>query len=181
MNETIERIKRTASLQLPPQKVKYNGADVEGDEKRTRDFLEPFGYGWFATHERNKYERWDIEGHQVDLSEEESPGEFARVEVKSRPKPNTYPTWIIDSYKVDYLLENFPDDMNYFVNVCEGRYELYDMRLIANSPKVKSMAKMWNGGSELKTFYKFDKTMYIIELSSGELGPGAEYNEKFGK
>ena len=173
----IELIKLAAAKMLPPEKPKskkYNGADVDGDEKRTRDFLGKFGTDWIVTSERNKYERWDIEGTDKH-------NQFTRVEVKSRPQANTYPTWIIDSYKVDWLLDNHPLDNNYFVNVCEGRYELYDLRYIQTCKKVKTRAKMWNGGTEAKEFYQFDKKEFIIELSTGELGLGALSNESFGE
>ena len=176
MNKAIERIKFEASKMLPPEKVKklkYNGADVDGDEKRVRDFLNKLGGEFKVTSERNKYERWDLEGNDQHK-------EVTKVEVKTRPKANDYDTWIIDSYKVDHMLKEYPMDNNYFVNVCEGRYELYDMRYIASCPTVKTRAQMWNGGSELKTFYKFPKAEFVIELSTGEIGRGALDNESFG-
>ena len=177
MNKRIEAIKLAASKMLPPEntkKKKYNGADVDGDEKRTRDFLNALGGDFKVTSTNNKYERWDIEGTDQHK-------QTTKVEVKSRPKANDYDTWIIDSYKVDHMLKEFPLDNNYFVNVCEGRYEVYDMNYIAGCKIVHTRAKMWNGGTEPKTFYKFDKAEFLIELSTGEIGRGALNNESFGE
>ena len=39
MNEAVRKLKFEAMGQLVPKKEKYNGADVEGDEERTKDFL----------------------------------------------------------------------------------------------------------------------------------------------
>ena len=172
MNPAIERIKFEAMAQLTPKKEKYNGADVDGDENRTKDFFNNLGGKFEVTSGRNKFERWDIEG--IDHH-----GQKTWIEVKTRPAVNTYDTWIIDTYKVDWMLNEFPHDPCYFVNVCQGEYHVYDMRYIATAPQKPVTAKMWNGTTQAKNFYFFKKDMFLTELSKGVEGKGAEFNEIF--
>ena len=80
------------------------------------------------------------------------------------------------------MLDNFPDDPCYFVNVSrEGEYHLYDMRWIATTRSNYANAKMWNGGYEKKRFYFFPKDMFMINLATGEYGKGSLVNETFGR
>lgn len=179
MNEAIERIKREAAKQLPPNHAYrpqfYNGMETDSDEKQVRDLLNEQGWGEFkVTSDTNKYERWDLEGtDKFDRT--------ARIEVKSRT-PNDYTSWIIDTYKVDWMLNEFPFDTNYYVNVCNGAFHVYDMNYIKSCYVKKNVrSRMHNGTYELRNFYMFEKRMFMIELSTGELGAGSLMNDSFGK
>ena len=176
MNETIAMIKRKAELQLPPRKSSYSPGHTTRDEYQARDILlnSKWGKEWFATRDRNKMERWDIEG--VDEH-----GLFTRMELKTRPpEKKKWDTWIIDMYKVDWLLDNHPFDANYFVNCCEGKMHLFDMNYIRNCHFRKGVGcRMQDGSFEKRDFYYVPKDMFIVDLVSGEFGGGADLNETF--
>ena len=176
MNETIRLIREVASRQLPPL---YNtGVDPDNDEKAVRDLLLKMEYGkndWKVTSDWNKFERWDIQGT-------DEYGVTNRFEVKSRPtaKGEKWPTWIIDVYKVDYMMDNFGHEPNYFVNACDGRFEVYDMEYIKYHCDIRNNVPSWiNGKKELRDFYYIPKDMFMIELVTGELGKGSELNQTF--
>lgn len=161
---------------LPPEaqyKPKtYNGFDTAADEDEVARLMEPYGYDWITTRARNKMERWDVEGYNPY-------DHFVRIETKTRT-PNTYPSWIIDTYKVDYMLKHFPNDLNYYVNVCGGEFHLYDMLYIQDCFIKKNVrSRMHDGSYEFRDFYMFEKRNYLIELTSKELGPASETNPIF--
>ena len=180
MNEAIKMLKREAAKRLPPKPaVSENytsNVDSAGDEIKLRDLLTNMGWGsdWKCTADRNKMERWDVEG--LDPW-----SQTTRLELKSRPAfKSKYKTWIVDMYKVDWMLENFPFDNNYFVNSCEGKFHVYDMNYIRNCQFRKGVwSKMENGRTEQRDFYYVPKEMYMIELTTGILGGGSDLNEVF--
>lgn len=142
----------------------FNGHNTKRDEHRVKDLLNETGGKYEVV--PDYYSRWDIEG--VD-----SEGKTTRVEVRSRT-PNTFDTWLIDCYKVEYMTTTFPDDNNYFVNYCEGRAELYDMEMIIKCERKNNVRTKENDGTyALHDYYYFDKKDYIIELTTKQLGNGA--------
>ena len=176
MHIILEKIRRAAGLQLPPEFISVGGLTPAKDEKDIRDILidSKWGKEWATTSDWNKFEKWDIEGYDND-------GTKTRFEVKSRPiSKSQYDTWIIDMYKVDFMVANFPYDGNYFVNSCGGQYHVYDMRYIQECYSKKNVLSwMENGTREPRNFYYVPKKNFMIELSSGELGDGNEFNELF--
>ena len=159
MNEKIKTIfQKVNSL-----KTNHGGLLTKKDEHDVNDLLNKTG-GHYEVME-DEYARWDIEGADSD-------GVSTKVEVKSR-NSNNYNTWIIDMYKVDYMLEHFPNDNNYFVNVCDGRYELYDMRWIATQEKRFNVyTKEHDGNIAYHDYYCFNKQNFILELKTLQIGEG---------
>lgn len=165
MNAKIEEIKKKIHSD-------NDTVDTKRDEDIVAELLEPYGEEWIPTYLRNRYERWDIDG--VDLS-----GTVAKVEVKSRTsKYGVFDTWIIDRYKIDYLIEHFPTENLYFVNSYSGQYTLYDAYYVASCPKISRYAWL-NGKSQLRHYYDIPKDMHIINLTDGELGGGSVNNKIF--
>lgn len=176
MNITVESIKRYAQLLLPPQST--NGLNPARDERAIRDLLieSKWGRDWKCTSDWNKYEKWDIEGFDDSNTD-------TKIEVKSRPLVKSkYDTWIIDMYKVDFMLNEFTWSNNLFVNACDGKYHVYDMRFIQGCYSRKNVLSwMENGTREPRNFYYVPKDMFLIELSTGEIGAGSELNGIFNK
>ena len=159
MNAAIKRIKNsalaTASAFEKKEKVIL---DTEQDEIDTAVYMMRHGYGDLKeTFRRNKYCRWDIEGEGI------------KVEVKSRTytKPE-WTTWVIDTYKIDKLIEKFPDEDIYFVNVFENEFHLYDAKYVAECKVVKKQARFRDGTGGLRTYYEIPKDGYIMELKTGK-------------
>lgn len=176
MNKIVELIKQAARMQMRPRFV--TGLDPDKDEKKSRDLLlnSQWGSGWKVTSDDNKWERWDIEGYDPHDT-------VTRIEVKSRPsaKGDKYDTWIIDMYKIDHMVGEFPYDANYFLNACDGRFEIYDMRWIQDNCKFRKGVWSWmtDGSKEKRDFYYVPKDMFLIELGTMELGKGSEINSIF--
>lgn len=165
MNNKILEIKQQAHSTIKAKEE----LDTEKDEYTVEHLLQPYGT-WSNTNSKDKWCRWDAEG--IDPS-----GTNAKLEVKSRAgNMDKYDTWIIDSYKIDYLLENHPDENHYFVNVYKGGYHLYDARFVADCPK---KVRKVRGDKKLHTFYYIPKDMFMVELASGKLGDGSELNKTF--
>lgn len=176
MNKEIKLILDAAARQLPP--AHPSGVDPRGDEIRVCKLLnlsEKWGTDYKCTHDWNEYEKWDVEGTNQE-------GMMTRHEVKSRPVvKGNYDTWIIDMYKVDYMLGAFPYDCNYFVNSCGGQYHVYDMNYIKNYCTYKKNVWSWmeSGRREPRDFYYIPKEMFLVELKSGDIGQGSENNAIF--
>ena len=169
MNKAIERIKKAAQSQLPDYKKKAKVIlDTDADEEKVAELLAPYGVDWETTLAKHgKWCRWDVEGKDRD-------GNMSRVEVKSRTYGSNYDTWIIDTYKIDKMLEKFPEDKNYFVNVYEGIYHMYDANYISKKcEKATKMARFNDGRQQLRTFYIIPKDQFIVELSTGKKGKGS--------
>ena len=170
MNTKIKEIKDKirvidAKLGLSQPKPLSTKDMVTRDELRLVELMKPYGTDWFPTHLRNKFERWDCEGKHNDMEQD------VKIELKSRPNANTFDSWIIDSYKIDYLLKEFPHDIVYFVNACQGEFHLYDAQYVSLCPTTTKMAN-FDGHRELRTFYEIPKSEFIIELETKTKGGG---------
>lgn len=167
-NKAIERIKEAARKTMSDNQLKHSvELDTDADEDEVEKLIKEFG-DFKTTRAKSKWCRWDLEGFQQD-------GQMSRIEVKSRTYGKDYDTWIIDSYKMTKLLEKFPNDRRYFVNVFEGEYHLFDGDYVASCPTMVRWANFKDGSKKLRTLYVVPKDMFIVELSTGELGKG--YNE----
>ena len=163
MNSAIERIKKQINDQQPQHKKKI---DTDQDEDDAAKLMTEFcGHEWITTRAKSKYCRWDLEGKNTK-------GKTSRAEVKSRTYDSDkngipYETWIIDSYKIDKMLEKFPEDENYFINVFEGKFHVYCAKFVASCKK--EVRKAWAlPGAPLRTFYFIPRDQYITELSNEE-------------
>ena len=61
------------------------------------------------------------------------------------------------------MIEKFPDEELYVVNVYDGLFQLYDARDIAKHPTQTKMNKFRDGSRKLKTQYVFPKDIFIAE------------------
>ena len=146
---------------------KITELDTDQDEKDTAKYLNQLE-GEYNTMD-DPFARWDVEG----LS---STGKTVKVEVRSRTRNKAEEdTWLVDSYKMDYLLETFPDDLNFFVNVYKNAYYLYDVNFVAQHEIITTRCKMPSSGKwEDREVYYFPKKQYIMELRTGKQGPQYE-------
>lgn len=174
MNKAINRIKRAIWADLPDSMKKdVVILDTDSDEEKVAKLLSLYGSEWETTREKHgKFCRWDVEGYTHD-------GKRARIEIKSRTYGKDFDTWIIDTYKIDYMLEKFSEDTNYFVNVFEGEYHVYCAEYVATCEVVKRKARFKDGSSALRTFYVIPKNDHIVELGSGTKGD--KYNKVWKK
>ena len=156
MNKAIQRIKNAALANASPAEKRSKVVlDTDQDELDVTEMLIKHGYGddLVATTYKNRWCRWDVEGEGI------------KVEVKTRKyqKPE-WTTWVIDQYKVDYLMENHADDKLYMVNIFEGKYHLYDIPYIH---KCEVRLDYCPYEKRKKPFYHIPKDGWIIELASG--------------
>ena len=136
--------------------------DYEADEQEVVSLINKrrkFGKGWRQS--SNKRSRYDLTR------------EGAKLEVKSRTYGSDFPTWIIDSYKVDYLIETYPEEDLYFVNVFNGDYHIYDLRYVATCEKKKTHSSYRSGHGRDSEFYVIPKKDFIMELKTGKRGKKA--------
>ena len=151
INDTYGSGKYTAEVSI----------DVLSDEAQVIELLNnrrKFGKGWETTPHNC---RWDGER------------KGAKLELKSRTYGTDFDTWIIDTYKIDYMLENFPKEELYFVNGFDGAFHIFDARYVATCPKKEVTAHFKTGGSKEKIFYVIPKGDYIMELKTGKRGKKA--------
>lgn len=172
MNSAIERLKKGAWAQMPDRlKKDVVILDTDSDEDKVAKLLNHYGSDFVTTRkERGVYCRWDVEGKTLDGTE-------AIVEVKSRTYGGDFATWIIDAYKIDFLLKKFPDSNVYFVNVFQDEIKVFNARYVADCEIVKKWAKFKDGKQEMRTCYDVPKNDFIVELISGEYGDQIENNE----
>lgn len=160
MNEAIKRIKNAALAQASPFEKKQKVVlDTDQDEIDVAGMMVKAGFGddLKTTAIKNRFCRWDIEGEGV------------KAEIKSRTytKPE-WDTWVIDTYKIDWMMDNHPDDELYFINVYDGKYHLYTMAYVSTCKKVKKYARFKDGKSGLREYYEIPKDGWLMELASGE-------------
>lgn len=160
MNEAIKRIKNAALAQASPFEKKHKVIlDTDQDEIDVAQMMRNAGFGddLVETGKKNRWCRWDVEGEGV------------KAEIKTRTyTKDEWDTWVIDSYKVDYLMENYPEDELYFVNIYDNKYHLYTMAYVSTCNKVKKYARFKDGKSGLREYYEIPKNAWLMELSSGE-------------
>lgn len=161
MNSAIERIKKSAFARPSKEKVIL---DTDADEDQVALLLEPYGTEWETTRaKRGRYCRWDIDGKTRD-------NKVAKMEIKSRTYGHGFDTWIIDTYKIDYMLKHFPKDRNYFVNIFEGEYKVFCAKHVAKCEKVSKFARFADGKSGMREYYVIPKNEFIVELATGQKG-----------
>lgn len=157
MNKAIQRIKNAALQNASPfEKKEKVILDTDRDEEIVAGLMSK----WLdkditATNGKNRWCRWDVEC------------EGLKGEVKSRTytKPE-WDSWVIDTYKIDHLLEKYPDDDIYFINVFEEQYHVYKADYVATCPKVKRMAKFRDGRGGLREYYEIPKDAFLVELKT---------------
>ena len=151
MNEAIKRIKNAAlAMSSDKERKEKYVLDTDNDEEIVANLMSIYLDKEIKT--TSHWCRWDAEGEGVV------------AEVKSRTYGKDYDTWIIDTYKIDYLLDKFPDKDCYFVNVFEGEYHMYDAKFVASCPQETKMARFRDGKQQLRTYYVMPKDGYVAEL-----------------
>ena len=163
----IQRIKNEALKNAPVKdKKKKVILDTDQDEVDVAQMMRDNGFGddLVTTAKKSRWCRWDVEGEGV------------KAEVKTRryTKPE-WDTWVIDQHKVDHLIENYPDDELYFINVYEGKYHLYTMSYVY-SCEIKHDYVPYE--KRTKPFYHIPKDGWLIELASGEENSKVNWDEQ---
>ena len=172
MNKAIQRIKNFCFPPRTNEQKKFNVVlDTDGDEDKVAELLKEFGE-FETTRAKSRYCRYDVEGTQLN-------GTYARIEIKSRTYGNDFDTWIIDTYKMDWLAENHPKDKFYFVNVFEGEMHLYCGKFVRSCPRKTIYAKFKDGKNGPREVFMVPKDKFMIELSTGEKGKGFNKRQKF--
>lgn len=133
--------------------------DDEAEVLRLISKRRKFGKGWEMS--EHNYTRYDLM----------RPG--GKLEVKSRTYGSDFDTWIIDTYKIDKLIELYPDDDIYFVNVFNGEYHIFDARYVAECKVIKRTARFKDGRSKKMEAYLIPKKDFIMELKTGKRGKKA--------
>lgn len=160
MNKAIQRIKNAALANASFIEKKHKVVlDTDQDEIDVATMMRERGFGddLVETGRRSRWCRWDVEGEGV------------KAEIKTRTyTKEEWDTWVIDTYKVDYMMDKFPDEELYFVNIYEGEYHIYDLRYVAECDKRSTYARFANGKSGKREFYEVPKDGWIMELKTGK-------------
>ena len=158
MNKAIQRIKNAALAQASPFEKKQKVVlDTDQDEEDVANLMIAAGFGddLKTTTKKSRWCRWDVEGEGVK----------AEVKTRTYTKPE-WDTWVIDTYKIDYMLEKFPEEETYFINVYEKEYHIYTCEYVASCNKVKKFARFRDGKSGLREYYEIPKNGFLMELKS---------------